>query len=158
MRVKRTVDFRMAPKKSSKGKSIAAEPSCDEGWESSKCSKSDLESLVKQGFLPSKSIIQWHPALGDARPYENTGEIVGFLPYFERELGLPCSNFFSGLLYYYGIQLHHLTPNISVFVHLCEAFLDMEPHFDLFLNLSHLKPQPSSASLDVVGGAGIQLR
>ena len=111
MRMKRFIDFRMAPKKSSKGKSIAAEPSRDEGWESSKCSKSDLESLVKQGFLPSKSIIQWHLALGDARPYENTGEIVRFLPYFERGLGLPCSNFFSGLLYYYGIQLHHLTHN-----------------------------------------------
>ena len=146
----------MAPKKSSKGKGVAAEPSRDEGWESSKCSKSDLESLVKQGFLPSKSVIQWRPALGDARLYENTSEIVGFLPYFDRGLGLPCSNFFSGLLYYYGIQLHHLTPNsfvhISIFVHLCEAFLDMEPHFDLFRHLFQLKPQPSSARLDVVGG------
>ena len=117
MRVKRSVDFRMAPKKSSKGKGVAAEPSCDEGWESSKCSKSDLESLVKQGFLPSKSVIQWRPALGDARLYENTSEIVGFLPYFERGLGFPCSNFFSGLLYYYGIQLDHLTP-IHLFIYL----------------------------------------
>ena len=39
------------------------------------------------------------------------GEIIAFAPYFEWELGLPCSNFFSRLLYYYGIQLHHLTPN-----------------------------------------------
>ena len=93
----------MAPKKSSKGKGVATDPSRDEGWESSKCSKSDLESLVKQGFLPSKSVIQWRPALGDACPYENTGEIVGFLPYFERGLGLSCFNFFSGLLYYYEI-------------------------------------------------------
>ena len=151
----------MAPKKSSKGKGAAAEPTREEGWESSKCSRSDLESLVKQGFLPSKSVIQWRPAFGDARPYENMNEIIGFV-YFERGLGLPCSNFFSGLLYYYGIQLYHLTPNsfvhTSVFVHLCEAFLGIEPHFDLFRHLFHLKPQPSSARLDVVGGAGIQLR
>ena len=156
MRVKRSVDFRMAPKKSSKGKGAAAEPTREEGWESSKCSKSDLESLVKQGFLPSESVIQWCPAFGDARPFENTGEIIGFVPYFERGLGLPSSNFFSGLLYYYGIQLHHLTPNsfvhMSIFIHLCEAFLGIEPHFDLFRHLFHLKPQPSSASLDVVGG------
>ena len=33
-----------------------------------------------------------------------------------------------------------------------------EPHFDLFHHLFHLKPQPSSARLDVVGGVGIQLR
>ena len=47
MRVKRSVDFRMAPKKSSKGKGVAVEPSREEGWESSKSSESDLESLVK---------------------------------------------------------------------------------------------------------------
>ena len=77
-------------------------------------------------------------------------------------MGLPSSNFFSGLLHYYGIQLHHLTPNsfghMSVFVHLSEAFLGIEPHFELFRHLFHLKHQPNSASLDVVGGAGIQLR
>ena len=112
--------------------------------------------------MPSKSVIQWRIALGDAHPYENTGEIVGFLPYFERGLGLPCLIFFSGLLLYYRIQLHHLTPNffvhISIFVHLCETFLDIEPHFELFRFLFHLKPQPDSYVLDVVGGAGLQLR
>ena len=90
------------------------------------------------------------------------GEIVGFLPCFEPGLGIPCSNFFSGLLYYYGIQLHHLTPNsfvhLSIFVYLCEAFLGIEAHFELFRHLFHLKPQPNSTNLDVVGGAGIQLR
>ena len=96
------------------------------------------------------------------RPYENTGKIIAFAPYFERGLGLPYSNFFSGLLYYYEIQLHHLTPNsfvhISIFVHLCEAFLGIEPHFELFGHLFHLRPQPNSRDLYVVGGAGIQLR
>ena len=160
--MKRSVDFRMAPKKSSKGKGAVAEPTREEGWEPSKCSRSDLEFLVKKDFLPSELVIQWRPAFGDVRPYENTGEIIGFVPYFEQGLGLRSSNFFSGLMYYYGIQLHHLTPNsfvhMSIFVHLCEAFLGIEPHFDLFCHLFHLKPQPSSASLDVVGGAGIQLR
>ena len=79
MRVKCSVDFRMATKKSSNGKGAAAEPTREEGWESSKCSKSDLESLFKQGFLPSESVFQWHPTFGDARPYENTGEIIGFV-------------------------------------------------------------------------------
>ena len=103
MHVKRFVDFRMAPKKSSKGKGVAAEPSRDEGWVSSKCSESDLESLVSDGLLPEKSVIQWHPALGEDRPYENTGEIITFAPYLERGLGLPCSFLFSGLLRYYRI-------------------------------------------------------
>jgi len=48
----------------------------------SKCSESDLETLVSVGLLPKKSIIQWHPALGEDHPYENTCEIVAFAPYF----------------------------------------------------------------------------
>ena len=100
MHVKRSVDFRMATKKSSKGKGVAAEPTREEGWVPSKCSESDLETLVSDGLLSEKSIIQWHPALGEDRPYENTGEIVALAPYFERGLGLPCSAFFSGLLSY----------------------------------------------------------
>ena len=43
-------------------------------------------------------------------------------------------------------------------MHLCEAFLGIEPHFELFRFLFHLKPQPDSFVLDVVGGAGLQLR
>ena len=128
----------------------------------SKCSDSNLETLVSDGLLPEKSVIQWRPALGEDCPYENTGEIITFAPYLERGLGLPCSFFFSGLLCYYRIQLHHLTPNsfvhISIFVHLCEAFLGIEPHFELFRFLFHLKQQPDSNVLDVVGGAGLQLR
>ena len=162
MRVKTPVHFRMAPKRSTKGKDVAAQPTRDEGWVPSKCSDSDLEALVSAGLLPAKSIIQWRSALGQNRLYENTREIVAFAPYFERGLGLPCSGFYSGLLSYYRIQLHHLTPNsfvhISVFVHLCEAFVGIEPHFELFRHLFHLKPQPSSTRLDVVGGVGIQLR
>ena len=161
MREKRQVTFRMAPKKSMKGKEVEAKPTREEGWLQSKCSESDLESLVKQGFLHSRYVVQWRPALGHDHPYENTGEIISFTPYFERVLGLPCSNFFSGLLYYYVIQLHHLTPNffvhLSIFVQLCEAFMGIEPHFELFCHLFHLKRRPNYTKMDVVGGVGIQL-
>jgi hypothetical protein len=162
MRVKRSVNFQMAPKKSSKGKAVEAEPTREEGWVPSKCSDSDLETLVSDGLLPEKSVIQWRPVLGEDRPYENKGEIVAFDPHFERGLEVPCSAFLSGLLSYYRISFHHLTPNsfvqISIFVHLCEAFLGIEPHFELFCFLFHLKPQPDSYKLDVVGGVGLQLR
>ena len=83
MRVKCSVDFWMAPKKSSKGKGAAAEPTREEGWVASKCSESDLETLVSASLLLEKSIIQWHPALGVDSPYENMGEIIAFAPYLE---------------------------------------------------------------------------
>ena len=63
MRVKRSVDFRMAPKKSSKGKGAAAEPAHEKGWNTSKCSESDLETLVSAGFwfpdLLSNGVLPW---------------------------------------------------------------------------------------------------
>ena len=83
MRMKRSVDFRMAPKKAVKGKSAAAEPTLEEGWNTSKCSQSDLESFVKQGLLSPRSAIQWHPALVRDHPYKNTGEIVAFTSFLE---------------------------------------------------------------------------
>jgi hypothetical protein len=47
-------------------------------------------------------------------------------------LALPASNFFKGLLEYYGIEYLNLNPNgifhTSVFVHFCEAFLGIKPH------------------------------
>ena len=85
----------MAPKMSSKGKAVEAEQTRDERWVPSKCSDSNLETLVFYGLLS--------PALGEDRPYENTAEIVAFASYFERGLGLPCSALFSGLLSYYRI-------------------------------------------------------
>ena len=73
----------MAPKKSIKGKGVVTEPTHEEVWVSSKFSESDLETLVSAGLLLEKSVIQWRPALGEDRPYENTSEIVAFAPYFE---------------------------------------------------------------------------
>ena len=83
MRVKQSIDFRMAPKKATKGKGAAAEPTRDEGWNTSKCSQFDLETLVLYVVLVPRSIIQWRPVLGKDHPYENTGEIVAFTPYLE---------------------------------------------------------------------------
>ena len=103
MRVKRFVDFQMALKKTTKGNGVAAEPTRNEEWNTSKCSQSDLDSLVSQGLLVPRSIIQWHPALGKDHPYENMGEIVAFTSYMERGLGFPCSSFFFRLLRYYRI-------------------------------------------------------
>jgi hypothetical protein len=40
-----------------------------------------------------------------------------------------------GLLHFYGIQMHHLTPNgvlhIACFITLCEGFLGTRPHWGL---------------------------
>jgi hypothetical protein len=92
---------------------------------------------------------------------ENVDEIITFYHFVERGLALPSCSFFRGLLYYYGLELYHLNPNsichISIFIHFCEAFLGIGPHWDLFRFLFRVKPQPTSKKLSIVGGAGIQL-
>jgi hypothetical protein len=93
---------------------------------------------------------------------ENVDEIVTFYHFAEWGLALPSCSFFRGLLYYYGLELHHLNLNsichISIFIHFYETFLGIEPHWDLFRFLFRVKPQLTSKNLSVAGGAGIQLR
>jgi hypothetical protein len=51
-------------------------------------------------------------------------------------LSLLASDFFKGLLEYYSIEYLNLNSNsifhTSVFVHFCEAFLGIKPHWVLF--------------------------
>jgi hypothetical protein len=151
----------MAPKKlEAEGKKEVQPPTGE--WTYSKCSLHDLNRLVSEGLLQDKNLVNWHPSFREPFPMENIDEIVTFYHFVERGLALPSCSFFRGLLYYYGLELHHLNPNsichISIFIYFCEAFLGIEPHWDLFRFLFRVKPQPTSKNHSVAGGAGIQLR
>jgi hypothetical protein len=91
----------------------------------------------------------WRAAAGDLYPMEkNPDEIPMFTRFAERGLALPASDFFKGLLEYYGIEYVNLNPNsifhTSVFVHFCEAFLGIKPHWVLFRKFFRVKPQLSA--------------
>jgi hypothetical protein len=64
------------------------------------------------------------------------GYIVSFAPFHERGFATPPHPFLRGLLHHYRIELQHLNPNgiqhITAFVTLCEGYLRIEPHFDLW--------------------------
>jgi hypothetical protein len=93
---------------------------------------------------------------------KNPDEIPMFTHFVERGLALPASDFFKGLLDYYGIEYLNLNPNgifhVSVFVHFYEAFLGIKPHWVLFRKFFRVKPQPSANNPRVVGRAGIHMR
>ena len=128
-------------------------------WKSSKCSDFDLLGLVEEHLLQSRNMVHWRRSDGESPPHEGLNESVVFHPHVLQGLGFPISDFFRGLLHHWGVQVHHLTPNsilhILIFVHLCEAFLGIERHFDLFQYFFHLKPHPNDSKVDVVGGAGL---
>jgi hypothetical protein len=82
-----------------------------------------------------------------------------FAMFVECVLALPASDFFKGLLQYYGIEYLNLNPNgsfhVSVFINFCEAFVGIKPHWILFRKFFRVKLQPSAIDPGVVGGAGI---
>jgi hypothetical protein len=102
----------------------------------------------------------WRAAAGDPYPMEKAeDEIPMFARFVERGLALPASDFFKGFLGYYGVEYLNLNPNgifhTAVFVHFCEAFLGIKPHWILFRKFFRVKPQPSATNPRVVGGADI---
>jgi hypothetical protein len=137
-------------------------PNPNKEWKKSKAKTEDLLALLNSGFIREKEVDMWRAAVGDPYPMEkNPDEILMFTRFTERGLALPASDFFKGLLEYYGIEYLNLNPNdifhTSVFVHFCEAFLGIKPHWVLFWKFFHVKPQPSANDSRVVGGAGIQM-
>jgi hypothetical protein len=93
---------------------------------------------------------------------EDTHESVIFIPFLIRGLALPISPFFRGLLDFYRLNLTHLNPNsilqVSIFVHLCEAYLGILPHFGLWKYLYHCQPGMAGWQHQLVGGASLEMR
>jgi hypothetical protein len=132
-------------------------------WKKSKMKTEDLLALLNSGFIREKEVDSWRAAAGDPYPMEKSeDEIPMFASFAERGLALPASDFFKGLLGYYGVEYINLNPNgifhTAVFVHFCEAFLGIRPHWILFWKFFRVKPQPSASNPRVVGGAGILMR
>jgi hypothetical protein len=79
--------------------------------------------------------------------------------HIERGFSIPAGDFLRGLLYFYSIELVHLVPNsitiISTFIHLCEAYLGIAPHFHLWRHFFELK---KTGKVGVVGSVDFMLR
>ena len=80
--------------------------------------------------------MEWIVPSGEDEPSPPNGYVISFIPFHERGLVTPPHRFLRGLLHYYGIELQHLNPNgiqhISAFIALCEGYLGIESHFELW--------------------------
>jgi hypothetical protein len=98
---------------------------------------------VDRGLLRPKTEVEWRAAAGEEFPSEDVKEQVIFGSFFERGFNLPAGDFFRGLLYYYRLELVHLVPNsitvVSTFIHFCEAYLGIPPHFVLWRHFFYVK-------------------
>jgi hypothetical protein len=159
----------MAPKRKASSSSVAVIPPIDPnsqlpfaGNHMSIVSESDLLHLVSIGVLPPKELCSWRICRGVTVPTEDTHESVIYAPFLIRGLALPISPFFRSLLDFYRLNLTHLNSNsilqVSVFVHLCEAFLGVLPHFGLWKYLYHCRPGMAGGQHQLVGGASLEMR
>jgi hypothetical protein len=125
-------------------------------------SEFDLLRLVDAGVLPPKELCSWWIFRRVTVPTKDTHESVVYVPFLIRGLALPVSPFFRGLLDFYNLNLTHLNPNsilqISIFIHLCEAYLGIPPHFGLWKYLYHCRPGMVGGQHQLVGGASLELR
>jgi hypothetical protein len=86
-----------------------ADPSRE--WKKSKVKTEDLLTLLNSGFIREKEVDMWRSTAGDPYPMEKAeDEIPMFSRFVECGLALPASDFFKGLLGYYGIEYLNLNP------------------------------------------------
>jgi hypothetical protein len=159
----------MAPKWKNQNSAVVVIPAIDPnsqlpfaGNHMSVVSESDLVHLDDVGILPPKALCSWRICCGVTVPTEDTHESIVYIPFLIRGLALPISPFFHGLLDFYNLNLTHLNPNsilqISIFVHLCEAYLEILPHFGLWKYLYHCRPGMARGQHQLVGGASLEMR
>jgi hypothetical protein len=105
--------------------------------------EAEIQSLVERVLLMSKEEVEWKATVGEEFPTEDVKEQVVFASYFECGFNLPVGDFFWCLLFYYKLELVHLVPNsitiVSTFIHYCEAYLGISPHFLLWRHLLCVK-------------------
>ena len=100
-------------------------------------------------------------------PSPPDGYVVSFAHFHKHGFTTPAHRFFLRPLHYYKIELQHLNPNgiqhMAAFVALCEGFLGISPHFDMwrhFFCVTLWKKREKSGRQELhmpMGCAGIQL-
>jgi hypothetical protein len=103
-----------------------------------KCHVKDAHvlALEREGTVAPKAESQWQTNHKALVPTQSKTEILILKSHIERGFNMPPSHFFSDLLKFYGLQLHHIAPNslvsVADYVALCEGFLGILPWVELF--------------------------
>jgi hypothetical protein len=95
-----------------------------------------LQDLVSQGFMMVEELATYHVPEDPVYPVPAGGYMVAYTTFYEQGFSMPSRRFLCSLLQYYGLELHRLSPlgilHIVAFVALCEVYMGIETHFDLW--------------------------
>src|SRR5512139_1834490 len=123
----------------------------------SSSTSASLKKLQEDGALPGRGTMEREA--GDTNPQPILGRMVAIEDYVLCGFLPPPSEFLLLVLNFYGLSLLHLNPNsiafLSIFSHLCEAYLGVQPFLDLFRYFYKIRCLESSR---VSGCYGLRLR
>jgi hypothetical protein len=125
-------------------------------WCKSMSTEATLGKLVAAGVMAETAIGGWRTSDGDSYPDPRLGEIVVFEDFYWCGFGNSCHPFLCKLCDYYRISICNLHPNsvlsVSIFITLCESFLGIQPHFNLWRHFFCLKKKGGVGGSQVAGG------
>ena len=79
------------------------------------------------------------PRPEETEPNPPDSYVVSLVRLHEQGFGVPVGRFMRALCEYYGVELHNFSPNSisqdAVFVAVCEEYLGIEAHWDLWIHL-----------------------
>ena len=93
---------------------------------------------MREGVIPEATEeLGWRvPTRSKVEPRPKENEVVSFISFHLLGFWLPAHPLLRWLLYYYGLRLHDLTLegiiHLSVSIMLCEGFLGIPIHYDLW--------------------------
>nr|ABF96097.1 retrotransposon protein, putative, Ty3-gypsy subclass [Oryza sativa Japonica Group] len=119
-----------------------------------------LKKLQEDGALPGRGAMEREP--GGTEPEPVLGRIVAIEDYILCGFLPPPSEFLLLVLNFYGLSLLHLNPNsiafLSIFSHLCEAYIGVEPFLDLFRFYYELRWMESTRVSGCLSDATVERR
>jgi len=112
-------------------------------WRPSLMTERWLLELEKEGLLRHRTSLsspEWIAAPADHRePQPPKGYVVSFAKFHRHGMGSPPSRLMRALCLHYGVELQQFSPNAitvaAVFAAVCEGYLGMMPHWELWLHL-----------------------
>jgi hypothetical protein len=131
-------------------------------WWKSKSTTQSINELVNMEVLHNQELSDWRAPVGESFLDLRPDEIVVFEDFFRRGFRVLVHPFLQGLLLYYEIGICNLHPNsillIATFINLHEAFVGIEPHFDLFHYLFCVRKKGSQGGSKIAIGVYLNLR
>jgi hypothetical protein len=105
-------------------------------WSVLEVTQEHQQNLMSQGYMTTVKLATYRVPDDPASPAPTGGYVVVCMAFYKGGFGVPSHRFLHLLLQFYGLELHHLTPlgilHIAAFVTMCEAYMGIEPHFNLW--------------------------